>query len=803
MSQRGFAVVLLSVSLSCGGSDSQSQGFTPSREGEIGVEDGAEEPASASLGEDPGEVGSLAQASTEVLPPFGWRPMSPSTSVGFAARSDAVVVRGREGMLVYGGRLADGTYSSELAGYEPNTDNWIRLPSAPISGRSHAVAVWTGRKVYIWGGRNATYRHMSSGGVFVSYGWDSGRWYTIRSAPHILKCDPQGVWSAATQEMLLFGCTGSASSGYVASGLAYKSGAQTWRELPAPPFAVRIGARVVQAGGKMVVFGGGDPVTRAPFWDGGVYDPVTNTWERINATVPREEAWAFGGEPRIYAAAGVATGSYRERASFWGGRPADDATAYDDGGTYTPSNASFSPIPSPGSALPEPHRRYVSAFYGSNRLFIWGGQRYVAGQPRIVLGNGASWNLMTRTWTPMEPGGPSPRARASAVWAGSEAILWGGFDLSGGTERLLADGMIYHPTPRQIGANLIAAGYSFGCAFTQDGTLECWGQVLPTAADPEVNPRRPAAVPGIPEEGARELSLGGAHGCSLDGAEGSSGTVRCWGSNLFGALGVPGVTLSGPVVVPLPRPAVQISAGGDHSCAVLDSHELWCWGNNGNGQLGNGTTGERAAPVRVLGLTNVAQVSAGGDHTCAVLTDGTARCWGRGLFGKLGDGAAQDRSAPVTVMGLSDAVQIAAGGSLSCARRRTGAVSCWGSNAFGGLGQGSVNYGDNPVPLGVRELSDAVEITAGSWYACALRQSGQPVCWGDNTSGQLGDGTGAQKLVPTPVVGLSQIAELRAGYTHTCARSRTGQAWCWGQNRDGQLGDGTNVPRFAPRPVVW
>jgi alpha-tubulin suppressor-like RCC1 family protein len=157
----------------------------------------------------------------------------------------------------------------------------------------------------------------------------------------------------------------------------------------------------------------------------------------------------------------------------------------------------------------------------------------------------------------------------------------------------------------------------------------------------------------------------------------------------------------------------------------------------------------------------------------------------------------------VEEVGLGDAVQIEAGGSLTCARRAGGTVSCWGSNAFGGLGQGSVNYGDNPAPLAVRELSDAVRIEVGSWYACALRASGQPVCWGDNTAGQLGDGSGVQRTLPTPVVGLSGITGISAGYSHTCARGSSGQVWCWGQNRDGQLGDGTNVVRYAPRPVLW
>ena len=384
---------------------------------------------------------------------------------------------------------------------------------------------------------------------------------------------------------------------------------------------------------------------------------------------------------------------------------------------------------------------------------------------------------------------------------GSEAVVWGGFDEVAGGERLLADGMIYQPTPRQVDANALDAGTSFSCAFDQDGALECWGSVLPVADDPDVNLRRPYIVKGILAEDGHQLSLGGAHGCTV--VSGSRGVVRCFGSNTFGALGVPGQLEHGPVVVPLPRPALQVSAGGDHSCALLDSREVYCWGHNTDGQLGNGATGTRVPPGKVSGLGDVVQVAAGGDHSCAVLRDGSARCWGRGLFGKLGDGAAQNRLTPVVVSGLGDAVQIEAGGTLSCALRRDGTVACWGSNAFGGLGQGSVSYGDNPAPLQVRGLTDAVQIAAGGWYACAVRASGQPVCWGDNVSGQLGDGTSVQRTLPTPVIGLSEIVDVVTGYSHTCSRSRTRQVSCWGENSDGQLGDGTNVRRYAPRPVVW
>lgn len=813
MRQEAAVAAWVLLSLHCGGSDGGRVVFRPSEEAEFGAMDGPEEPPSDDPGSDPEGVGPLHAALVSVLPPVGWRAMSPSTSIGFAPRSDAMVKWTRQAMLVYGGRLADGSYSNELAGYYPESDNWIRFASSPLSPRSHAIAVWTGRKIYVFGGRNATYRHMSSGGVIVPYETQTAQWFTIRSAPHILKCDAQGVWSPATWELLLFGCTGTAASGYAASGMAYHTTQKVWRELPAPPITARIGANVVWTNGdlgttrgRMVVFGGGDPITRAPFWDGADYDPINNTWQRINGDVPREEAPSHGGEPRIYAAAALSSGRYLEKASFWGGRPADGATAFSDGAEYSPRaipGSRWSSIPSPDTALAEPHRRYVSAWFGADRMFIWGGERYVAQAERILLGNGAMWSPRQRSWSPLPDGGPSPRARASAVWTGDSAIAWGGYDRVGGQERMLSDGMLYRPPPREMVARRLSTGYAAACAFVDDSALECWGPTYAYefAVRPYSVPQRPHVIRGIYARDRNDLSMGATFACAIVD-RGSS--VHCFGSSLFGALGVPSIGAMGPLTVTLPGPARQISAGGDHVCAALMSGEIWCWGNNQYGQLGNGSTSERAAPGKVAGIDSAIQVSSGGDHSCALLADGTARCWGSGLFGKLGDGAAEQRLTPVAVSGLTDLVEIDAGTSFTCARKRAGTVHCWGSNAFGGLGQGSINYGNNPTPLEVRELADAVQLSLGGWYACAVRQGGGAVCWGDNGSGQLGDGTRIQRTLPTPVIGLSDIAEISASPTQfSCARSNAGNVWCWGKNTEGQLGDGTNVDRFAPRPVVW
>ncbi len=332
-----------------------------------------------------------------------------------------------------------------------------------------------------------------------------------------------------------------------------------------------------------------------------------------------------------------------------------------------------------------------------------------------------------------------------------------------------------------------------------------------------------------------EVAAGWQHTCALR----SSGRVLCWGDNILGALG-DGTTedrLAPTAVVDL-NDAVQIQAGSGHTCARRRDGSVVCWGSNRLGQIGDGTcstrgTGcpagaDRLRPTPVAGLADAVEIAAGGAHTCARRGDGRVFCWGKNSYGAIGDGTCSsslgpefgpqparsgtDRWSPTEVTGLTDAVEVTAGGGHTCARRASGEVLCWGSNFPNGRVDGDDGSGgavgdgttiNRLVPTRVLGLTGAVQVTAGGTYSCALRAGGDVACWGGNAFGGLGDGTTTTRLVPTPVPALADVVEIRAASGHTCARLGSGAVRCWGANGSGQVGDDTTSgPRLAPTVVV-
>jgi cysteine-rich repeat protein len=290
----------------------------------------------------------------------------------------------------------------------------------------------------------------------------------------------------------------------------------------------------------------------------------------------------------------------------------------------------------------------------------------------------------------------------------------------------------------------------------------------------------------------------GDHTCALA----STGWVMCWGSNFWGQLG-DGTTTDHftPVdVVGLSSGVSSITAGAGHTCALLTTGGMKCWGYNYAGQLGNGTTTDSYAPVDVSGLSSgVSAISAGMHHTCALLSTGGVKCWGNNDYSQLGDETTTRRLVPVDVSGLSSGVlSITAGDMHTCVVMVGGGVKCWGNNGSYQLGDGTTTTRTTPVE--VSGLSSGVSAVALDYsFTCALLLSGGMKCWGENMYGQLGDGTTTQRMTAVDVIGLSAgVSDIALGRSHTCALLTSGGVQCWGYNAEGEIGDGTTTQRNSP-----
>lgn len=317
------------------------------------------------------------------------------------------------------------------------------------------------------------------------------------------------------------------------------------------------------------------------------------------------------------------------------------------------------------------------------------------------------------------------------------------------------------------------------------------------------------AVDAGPPPRVLDVALGGNHTCAL--LEG--GAVRCWGRDASGQLGLgaPAEDLSRPgPALTLRGPAVELAAGGGHTCARFADGTVTCWGTNNDGQLGYGNinvVGDNEPPANAgtVSLGRLADgLAVGGRHTCARFAN-AVRCWGFGASGALGTGSPdtigndEPPSNGPTVSGVTAPAAITAGYEHTCALTAGGQVVCWGAGANGRLGYGTVeDRGNEPgdLPLAPLSLTGVMEVTAGREHTCALFADRGVACWGDNDYGQLG----TDDMIDRGDIGavfnedardLGAVVELAAGHRHTCARYDGGEVRCWGDNSRGQLGLGT------------
>jgi alpha-tubulin suppressor-like RCC1 family protein len=367
----------------------------------------------------------------------------------------------------------------------------------------------------------------------------------------------------------------------------------------------------------------------------------------------------------------------------------------------------------------------------------------------------------------------------------------------------------------------VTAGDFHTCALLSSGNVRCWGDGsygrlgygnIANIGDNET----PASAGNVDVGGTvTQIAAGSAHTCALL----STGAVRCWGFGNVGRLGYGNTddvgdneppTRAGNVDVG--GSAIRIAAGTTHTCALLATGGVRCWGWNGYGQLGYGNTkiiGDDEAPasagdVAVGGA--VTQIVTGLYHTCALLTTGKVRCWGWGEHGQLGYGNLNNIGDGETPASVGDVdvggtvTQLGAGSVHTCALLSTGSVRCWGDGQYGQLGYGNTNViGDDETPAGAGDVQlggTAIQIAVAGVHTCALLSTGSVRCWGDGQFGPLGYGnTNNVGDDETPAaagdvdVG-GAVARIAVGGRHTCALLSTGGVRCWGDGWRGDLGYG-------------
>ena len=308
----------------------------------------------------------------------------------------------------------------------------------------------------------------------------------------------------------------------------------------------------------------------------------------------------------------------------------------------------------------------------------------------------------------------------------------------------------------------VATGGSHACSLDEDGTAMCWGSAfsgqLGTGLFGGSHP--PSRV--LTEIPFRDVSAGGAHTCGIT----SAGTPFCCGSGGSGQLGAQGVSLCSfgkgtglpcsriPIAVSGLDELQVISAGGAHTCGLDLQGAAICWGANSAGQLGLGTVSDSVgSPTNVDTQLRFERISSGGSHSCAVTGAGEIYCWGNNLNGQLGDGSQGNRALPVVVGSAERFTTVDAGLEHTCALTETGIAYCWGRNRSGQLGDGSGDQSPKVVPTLVAVVPALQSISAGARHSCGLGIDGVAHCWGDNLDGQLGAEAGDPSWSPIRVAG--------------------------------------------------
>ncbi len=482
---------------------------------------------------------------------------------------------------------------------------------------------------------------------------------------------------------------------------------------------------------------------------------------------------------------------------------------------------------------------HTCAVTSTGKAWCWGSNQELSPFPETSaggqLGDGTTINSLVPvavasglTFSKINSGG----FHTCGVTTSTSSYCWG-VNRSGE----LGDGTTtFRTTPVAVSGeqSFLEVRTSFGktCGLTQTGRAWCWGNLLGDGT--KNTSANPVAVAG--DHTFNNLATGWGHACGLT----PGGEAWCWGGNSYGALGDGSIYLGGqviestaPVAVAGGLAFVEITAGGDHTCAISTQGLAYCWGENWAGQLGDGSGGDgltrvqmspalvagqalptptptstttaTAAPSSTLVTTATATATAtpipgprkpftslvtGGFHTCGLTSGGEAYCWGSNSNGQLGDGTSDDHASPIAVGGGRRFTSLVAAAFHTCGLDVGGKAYCWGLNW--------ADSSKSSIPILVEGNNIFSILAAGDNFVCGLDFSGAAHCWGWNGQGQLGNGlTGngspsANHIIPDRVLGGHVFVNLISGGGHTCGIDREKNAFCWGINWAGQLGDGTS-----------
>ncbi len=341
-------------------------------------------------------------------------------------------------------------------------------------------------------------------------------------------------------------------------------------------------------------------------------------------------------------------------------------------------------------------------------------------------------------------------------------------------------------TARADPVQQIAAGWGHTCALVTSGKVYCWGARELNGSDHDA--ASPLLVSGLPK--TKAISAGLTNTCAIDLTD----RAWCWGANWKETFEQKSLVHSH-----IPNPvegiaaATQIAIGYSHVCAIVKTDgSVWCWGSNGVGELGEGSTVDHGQPVRAGSIMAATSIAAGVANTCAALADGDLYCWGRDT--QRGKGIIVKSLTPVKVDRLNNVTKVVNGRNFFCALAATGEIFCFGSNIF--LQLGNKDVGRQYAPPIRSRVPAATDIAANIFSACAVLKTKRVSCWGIPIAGT--DGTRA--IEPTEIAALNDVKNITLGLSSACALLYSGKIHCWGS---GYLGDGQNytTPTNIPTEV--